>query len=385
MKQKLENISQVKSGTNNMLNSKHYVPILKWKRAEQGALKGLSEKSKKYTTPLIQFVMPKYESHERLDDIVNRFDEQLSEIPEKIIEVWGTKPIFIDVSLLFTTPLKAKSLNMISRKGYKLGGVFIPVIHLDDDQTIKSFAYSLAKDIGSGVCLRLVCSDFSDLNKLNKSISELLSPSGLRDKDIDILVDIKETEKNGDKYVKYLKLSQNISNLSKWRTFIFASGAFPEDLSECKLDEENLILRTEWKSWKEYAVNKELQRRPAFADYTIQHPIYKEATQFFHPTTSIKYTLKESWLIMKGKRQKFDKYLASAAELVKHKKFYYGANFSSGDKYIAEKAKHFDKYIRAKNEGKDIKGTGSTETWLRAGINHHLTLVANQIANLPSK
>ena len=378
MSQKLETISQVKNGINNMFNSKHYVPILKWKRAEQGALKDLSEEHKKYITPLIQFVMPKpkYGSHEDLNDIVNRFEEQLSEIPKKILEVCDTEPIFIDVSLLFTTPLKAKSLSIISREGYKLGGVFVPVIHLDDDPAIKDAAYSLAKENGSGVCLRLICSDFSDPNKLNKTIAKLLSSSGLKEKDIDLLVDIKETEKNGDKYTEYLKLSQSILNLSKWRTFVFASGAFPKDLSECKLDEENLIPRIDWKSWKEYTVSKKLQRNPAFADYTIQYPIYKEITQFFPPTTSIKYTLKDHWLIMKGQKQKFDKYLASAALLVKDKRFY-GKDFSYGDKYISEKAKHFDAYIK----NPSIKGTGSTETWLRAGINHHLTLVASQIAS----
>ena len=377
MKRELENISQLRSGTNNMFNSRHYIPILKWKRAEQGALEALSEEHKKYTTPLIQFVMPRYESYEHLDDIVNKFEKQLSKIPEKIVAVWGTDPIFVDISLLFTTPLKAKSLTVISREGCKLGGVFVPVIHLGDDQVIKNLAYSLAKDNRSGVCLRLIYSDFSDLNKLNENVAELLSSSGLKQKNIDLLVDIKETGGNGDKYAKYLKLSQSIANLLRWRTFIFASGAFPEDLSECKLDEENLIPRTDWKSWKKRVASKELQRKPAFADYTIQHPIYKEATQFFPPTTSIKYTLKEDWLIMKGQKQKFDKYLASAALLVKDTRFY-GEDFSYGDEYISEKAKHFDAYIK----NPSIKGMGSTETWLRAGINHHLTLVAHQIANL---
>ncbi len=361
-----------------MFSLKHYTPILKWKRAEQGALKALAEKYKRYTVPLVQFVMPKYESHEQLDDIVKKFEDKLSEIPKKIIEVWGTNPIFIDVSLLFTTQLKAKSLRIISGEDYKLGGVFIPVIHLGDDQIIKTVAYSLAKNNGRGMCLRLICSDFFDLNRLNKDIIELVSSSGMKEKDIDLLVDIKGTEKNESKYAKYMNLSQSIPSLLKWRTFIFASGAFPEDLSECKLDEENLIPRIDWQSWKKYTADKELQRKPMFADYTIQHPIYKEITQFFHPTTSIKYTLKEDWLIMKGQKQKFDKYLASAALLVKDKRFC-GEDFSYGDEYISEKAKHFEVYIK----NPPIKGTGSTETWLRAGINHHLTLVAHQIANLP--
>jgi len=382
MQQGLENISLMKSGINNMFDSKHYIPILKWKRAEQGALKALRGDQKKYITPLIQFVMPKYKPSEKLEleNVVARFKEQASQIPEKIIEVWGITHVFIDVSLLFTTSLKAESIKNISLGGHKLRGVFIPVIHLNDDQEIKDAACSAAKETKSGICLRLICSDFSDSDstKLNQDINNLLSSNKLMEKDVDLLVDIKETEDyNGNKYIKYLDLSQSISNLTKWRTFIFASGSFPEDLSQCKIDEENLIPRIDWKSWKEQINSKKIQRKPSFADYTIQHPIYKEISQFFHPTSSIKYTLGDDWLIMKGQRQKFDKYLASAALLVEDKR-YYGKNFSDGDKYIAEKAKHFAVYVKKPS----VKGTGSTETWLRAGINHHLVLAAHQVANL---
>ena len=179
------------------------------------------------------------------------------------------------------------------------------------------------------------------------------------------------------KYAKYFNMIQRVPNLTKWRTFIFASGSFPENLSECKVDEENLIQRVDWKSWKE-CIGKKLQRKPTFSDYTIQHPVYKEASQFYHPTASIKYTLNNEWLIMKGQKQRFEQYLAHAADLVKDKR-YYGENYSNGDKYIAEKAKHFSVY--AKNPA--IKGTGSTETWLKAGISHHLVLVAHQVSNLP--
>jgi len=81
---------------------------------------------------------------------------------------------------------------------------------------------------------------------------------------------------------------------------------------------------------------------------------------------------------MKGKKHRYELYLASAAELVKDKRFY-GEKFCDGDKYIAERAKHFYAYI--KNPA--IKGTGTPETWLKAGINHHLSLVAHQVSILP--
>src|SRR3990172_11257549 len=153
MKLKSENISIIKSGANNMLfNSKHYVPILKWKRAEQGALKSLAEEYKQFITPVIQLVMPKYKPQDKLEDVVKKFWEQAPQIREMLIDVWGRDPIFVDVSLLFTTSLKVKSLNTILREGHKCDGFFIPVIHLNDDQEIKKTAYSLAKENKSGIC-----------------------------------------------------------------------------------------------------------------------------------------------------------------------------------------------------------------------------------------
>ena len=377
MQQRSENIFLMKSGKNNMFDLRHYIPILKWKRAEEVALKALGEDQKKYITPLIQFVMPKNKAGETIENVVTEFEKKLPQLPKKLIESWGINSVFIDVSLLYTPSLKAKSIKNILLGDYNLGGIFIPVIYLDDDQEIKDAACSAAKKAKSGICLRLICPNFSDLTKLNQDIDNLFSSYRLMEKDVDLLVDIKETEDDSSKYIKYLDLSQNISNLTKWRTFIFASGSFPKNLSKCRIDEENLIPRIEWKSWKEQINCKKIKRKPSFADYTIQHPIYEEVTQFYHPTSSIKYTLEDDWLIMKGQRQKYEDYLANANLLVKEKR-YYGENFSFGDEYIAEKAKHFAVYIKKPS----IKGTGSTETWLRAGINHHLVLAAHQVANL---
>jgi len=378
-----------------MFNSKHYVPILKWKRAELGALKMLEKKRKKYVTPLIQLVMPsvslyreegkkriRKSQEEMFSEIVVKFKEnRINKIPEEITQSWGVEPMFLDVSLLHqaenSTKLKIDSMNKIVLAGVKLGTRMIPVIHLDDDQLLRETACSLAKKNNSGLCLRLVCPDFLNLAEMNHKIMHFLKSNKLNEGDVDVIVDIKEIGKNDQVYEKYFDLSQEITNLKKYRTFIFASGAFPEDLSECKIDEENPISRLDWINWKNKVNNNGLTRKPTFSDYTIQHPVYRESVQFFPPTTSIKYSLSNEWLIMKGKKQKFDKYLANAALLVDDDRFY-GDSFSDGDRYIAEKAKHFEKYIR----NPSIKGTGSTETWLRAGINHHLALVANQVANL---
>lgn len=361
-----------------MFTSKHYIPILKWKRAEQTALKLLEKKHRKTITPLIQVVMPKQTPIDTLESITSRFKSKVSDIPKTVCAVWGNEPIFLDVSLVFTTKLRTESLLSIARLGQRLGGRIIPVIYLSDDYPLKEAALAVAKENNSGLCLRLTCSDLDQIEKSGKDISELLSRHSLNESQIDLIVDVKEVETGDGKYEKYFELAQRLPNLLKWRTFTYAAGSFPENLSKCNFDEENIIPRVEWKSWKENTQNKRLKRRPSFGDYTIQYPIYKESTQFYHPTTSIKYALDEAWLILKGKKKQFDLYLANAQLLARDIR-YCGQEFSFGDKYIADKGEHFSVYI--KNPG--IKGTGSTENWIMAGINHHLALAAYQISNLP--
>jgi len=365
-----------------MFNSKHYVPILKWKRAEQSALEILKIEDKKLMTPLIQFVMPKLTTKESLgktDDekfkqIILKFQEKIKKIPEEIIEAWGLTPIFVDVSLLYTTELKVEIFENLVLKEKETGIFLIPVLHLSDNLKI----IKTVENHKHGLCLRLVCADLDDLNELDKKIKSFFTSIRLSEKDIDLLVDIKDIGENSDKFFKYMNLSKGIPNLLKWRTFTFASGAFHEDLSKCKRDEENHIQRFDWINWIHQIQDKSFPRKPSFSDYAIQYPIYKESTQFFAPTTSIKYTLENDWFILKGEKQKFELYLANAKLLVEDSRFY-GENFSNGDKFIFERANHYEKYIKDPT----TKGTGSTENWLTAGINHHLTLVVNQISNLP--
>ncbi len=359
-----------------MFSHKHYIPILKWKRAEQNALKTLSEKHKELLTPLVQFVMPRTEKEEQLEEVISRFNNQLIDIPNRVLDVWGRTPIFVDVSLLYSTGLKEKTLATIPTMGRELGCIFIPVIYLSDDIGIKKSAIRSAKLTGNGLCLRLVCSDFSDMSFINQEMINLLS-SGLREESIDLLVDVKETEDRGQKANLYFNYSQSLPRLSRWRTYIFSSGAFPENLTKYKVDEENLIPRIDWQTWKACVAEKGLKRKPAFSDYTIRYAIYKEHLQFYHPTTSIKYALENEWLIMKGKVQDFSMYLANAKLLSEDIRFY-GKAFSSGDEYISNKAAHYNSYIR----NKKIGGTGSNETWICAGINHHLAVVESQVANL---
>lgn len=378
-----------------MYNSKHYIPILKWKRAEYRALKDLQEKDKEKITPFIELVLPtvspykdkkkkiKKSQEEMLREMVIDFKEKRTiEIPKEILESWGKRPLFVDFTLLYDlqspTQLKIESLNKILSIGADLGLRIIPVLNLNDDSELKKAVSLSCRKYGQGICLRITPPDFSgseNLEILNNKIQFFLSSLDLQEKNVDLLVDVKE---KSHQYSKYINATQNTEKIMNWRNFIFASGAFPENLNKCKLDEPTHLPRLDWQNWLQHTEDKKLKRNPIFADYAIRNPIFKESLQYFSSTTSIKYAFKNDWIIMKGKKLDFPLYLANAKLLVEDSKYFYGESFSSGDKYIAQKAKHYYEYIKKPS----IKGTGRSEDWIAAGISHHMALVISQIANL---
>lgn len=390
-----------------MTTPNHYVPILKWKRAEQSALQALEDKEKNVITPLIEVVMPtvslyrnvgKKEERKRIAktqeeisaEILQKFKEKrVKEIPDEILQSWGTRPIFLDFTLLYNgVQLKTDSLNQIVAAGTDKGLKVIPVFNLNDDQKIKETISENYKKYNQGICLRITPSDLTDTKTLNKKIETLLKDFNLSRKNIDLLIDIKEIKENGGQYIQFMNAGQRIDNLSEWRNFIFASGAFPENLSECKLDEPTSLPRLDWQNWSRHIKEKKLPRSPIFADYTIRNPIFNEALQYFTPTPSIKYTLDNDWLILKGKMSHHEHYLANAKLLVEDMTgTFRGEKFSWGDKNIADKARYYHQYVKDVKTGKiqdgKAKGAGGNKDWIAWGINHHVIVVLNQIANLP--
>jgi hypothetical protein len=273
-----------------MFGPKHYVPILKWKPAEQKALQELSAEEKKWITPLIQPVMPQPKApkkgqqmksrEEQLEEVITDFKTKGSKIAEEIITAWGTLPIFVDLSLVYTPSLRVEVLTQILALGNEHGAFLIPVINLSSDAALIKSVSDLSKQHKHGLCLRLVRADLSDTEKLSQQIKDLLVTNGLSTENTDLLLDLNVTDEHDHEYHNLLNASQMIPHLTEWRTLTIACGAFPEDLTKCVLG-ENYIPRSDWKNWLEALQSIQLIRIPSFADYTIQHPIHKESSQFF--------------------------------------------------------------------------------------------------------
>lgn len=375
-----------------MFDSNHYIPVLRWKAAEKEALHLMSPESRKDVTPLIELMMPRPELYkgatkkerdekkeektpnELWEESIALFNKTLPKLPEDISKCWGDTPIFVDVRFVDAS-IRAKALDdlMILGKEHNLFLVpvvnMIPVIDLESDKQTREVAVKYAKEGGRGLCLRLLRSNLRK-ETIADELMNFLKVSGLTETQVDLIADIGVAD---GEYAIFTDSLQSIPNLAAWRTFSVISGAFPPDLSEFKVPDVYRIDRVDWRNWINPASFEKLSRKPAFGDYTIQSPVYKEPSRISFPSASIRYTADDQWVIMRGQGgpgREANQYLANAKLLTEESEFD-GPAFSYGDGYIAEKAVDLAS-----------KKTGSPTTWLVAGVNRHLMKVASQIAIL---
>lgn len=354
-----------------MFNHKHYVPILKCRKAELSALRLLPREDKQNITPLIE-LSPNLLVFKRRKNLANR--DLFLEVAKQIVINWGQSPVFIAFDLiesLFPSPKGKHPISFLAESARIIRLPIIPVTYLRHSLNYGRALEIIVPTDKRGICIRLLQDDLRNPS-LGKELKHLMAKLRLTPKQVDILVDLKLIDNSS---MKISEICNRIPSLASWRTFTVAGGAFPVDLSSIKKNSQYELSRDDWLYWfKQLKEGPVLPRRPTFSDYTIQHPIYIEPrTDRPNPSASIRYTSDICWVIMRGQAlygeggPGHDQYWANARLLSKRKEFC-GAGFSKGDEYIYE-------------IGQQTKKKGSPQTWLRAGINHHITFVIRQLAS----
>lgn len=359
----------------NKFGSTHYVPILRWKLAEKTALAQLYEHDSIYLTPLVKLVPENFihkDSKGRIttlsiDEVINRVVGQLS-------RYWGERPFFIDLWLLSSDILNQGSnhfLAMLGQYARILRLSLIPVTGIARDDTYQSAVRTVLGIHNQGACLRLTPEDIKSPT-LAEDINTLLTYLKLSPELVDLIVDFQIIDRSAPTFNTLCRL---IPNINRWRNFIVASGAFPEDLSGFKKNDIYRLDRTDWISWKNQATAApSIPRIPIYSDYTIQHALYLKRKEGLHYSASIRYTAEDYWIIMRGEDvfnrdgPGFAQWPAQAILLCDLPE-YCEETFSEGDKYIRQMSLQH-------------KQPGNIVTWLRAGFNHHMTFVVRQLANL---
>jgi hypothetical protein len=154
---------------------------------------------------------------------------------------------------------------------------------------------------------------------------------------------------------------------------VIVGTSFPSSMGEVKRG-LSIIPRHEWVLYTELTklLTKQKLRIPIFGDYIINHPNLLQADmRIVKPAASIRYTINNSWLIIKGLNVRDNgtkQYKDHCKDLIKSG-YFYGNAFSVGDSYIFDCSK-----------GK--KKTGNLTTWRWVGTNHHIEAVVRDVSNL---
>ncbi len=364
-----------------MFGYKHYVPILKGKMGEFRALSHLSTGTKVNLTPFLD--IPRSENESESD-----FDDHLDKKIEYIRRFWGKDHLFVD---FFDIDLKRRTSSGRHFVRFFFDGLrahniqAIPVTALDrDDNYNTSIAQTIDMD-KRGVAVRLQRHDIEDPKSTNQALDELLVDLQTRKNDVHLFLDLREISQGG--------LSQDVTDvidflikspdLNAWKTLVLSASGFPPHMGGVKKNSYELIPRTELTLWERVLAEskaKKLNRLPAFSDYGVCHPNLLDFDPTMNPSANIRYTLFRDWLIVKGgglkqrvngrKTYNYSQFYTLAHSL-RLNKSYYGKAFSYGDLYVY-------------NCKVGSQGPGNLPKWREVGTNHHLTLVAQQIANRPA-
>jgi hypothetical protein len=344
---------------------KHYVPILKGKRAEFPALGALE--STGGLTPLIEAVPT----------------AGITEIPRRMSTHWPTgSEYFIDFVFLddpdddgeadSTYPLIVCFADVAAR-----GQIAVPVTGLSRSPAYQSAVSQIAANQKKGIAIRLIVDDFEDdADDLEDTLGTLLTYCHVTTAEVDLLVDLGSVaaSSTGEVAQRHRSNIDLVPWLNDWRTLTVVAGAFPLGMATLTRDEWNDRGRHDWRGWRSLVTGKHQPKRlPSFGDYAIAHPNLPP-TGRATILAQLRYTIENSWLIWKGwnvftHADGFEQFHAICADLVGSGNFL-GADFSSGDAEISEKAA-------------TSGSPGNAESWRRIGTNHHLEMVLDQIANLP--
>lgn len=347
-----------------MFDHQHYVPVMRMKPAELRALRNLEPTLRAVTTPILECpprVLRACDTPAKLQKRVDRFVAHLVG--------WTGRSLFVDFNML--PPSSAPHALEAFAASVALAGIRpILVVSLKggSHSTYARSVQAVLDRHGSAICLRVSPEELK-LSGVDELIQKCLKSYGASPASSDLVVDRGGVDSQS---LKYEDFAHFIPLLASWRTLTCLGGSFPEDLSRLVPGSINRLRRFEWQQWR--LLQSWPGRRPAFGDYAIQHVLFKEPVAVPNYSASIRYTTENEFLVLRGEGvlneggPGFDQHNGWAKLLIGMSE-YFGATFSAGDRYVAERAANW-------------KSSGNAQTWLQAGLSHHVTATALQVVGL---
>jgi hypothetical protein len=355
-----------------------YVPVLRWKAAEQNAFARLSPAIRREICPLIEICPPGFPTGSS-DEV--RTCGRLRTTALSIVDTCRGHQVFVDLKHLEKYRPNLRCSGGIQPLEYLFKcienerllfpdqlPICIPVTGVQRSRAYQQASISIARSVHR-LCVRLSRQEIQE-KKLADSLFSLLDGAKLHAQEVDVIVDfgILPRSKTPLRF-----LETNLPLINQWRTLTFIAGTFPLDLQGFKPVGRHTHPREEWHYFVEHILqDSAFSERALYGDYTVQHPEYREPPSNCNPSASIRYSTSDSVIVMKGESLKKKdgpgsrQWPAQARVLSSFTNEFFGPKHCSGCDYIAS---------MASGGG----GTGDCTTWLTAAINHSMSLAVQQV------
>lgn len=222
----------------------HYVPVLRLKGAEKGALRYLVPEVRARTTPLLELVSTKNNSPRKIAYDVRRS--------------WGPAPFFLD-DMNYPESTDGNALVRFISAMRSHGLQSIPVTGLNRASEHQNSVAGIIATDGRGACFRL---NLKDLREpfLTADLNDLLIRLRLSPGQVDVIVDYEVLPVFS---LLYTELCQRLPYLGQWRTLTVVGGAFCQDLTEYEKNGQYTRPRDDWYFWQSQVTVK-LPRTPTY-------------------------------------------------------------------------------------------------------------------------
>lgn len=358
-----------------ILTDEHYVPSLRWRMSEHQALMRLKPLVKDQITPLI--CLPDIEfdfEYRRPNKTVH---EYILPFPEKFLNKWCNRPAWVTLSEKIATDRLDDGTHCFDYIFDTLrphGARAIPAIPLTTDaETFAAASRAIAQDRqGVGIILRL--EDLMSLGIMDR-LDELTASMGLTLSETDLFIDLRAP--NFKPYTAFAKALiaalTAMGDMSLFRNLVLISTAIPRTFSDIANGTDQ-ILRHDWLFYNTLRASLPSgMRHPVYGDYTIVHLDFVALDmRMIRPTGKMIYTMAEAWGTRKGSAFRGNEVQmhGHCQAIIGNPSFaFQGPDYSYGDNFIDKCAKH-------------EVGASNLTRWKEVGINHHITMVVNDLATL---
>lgn len=343
-----------------------YFPILKAKKGELNALKGLRDDVKNTITPILQLTKPTQKKNKPLRVIDKKF---IIEAANKIKSGSNGIPFIIDTTLVsLNEELEKQLIANLAFPDLFTSPDFYLLLNIDKPASIYQACLSLGY-YPKKICLKVNRNNINDENIYHR-LQLIIESISYSESDIILLLDLEVVNGEDFKLLDSLCLFfERVKSYFNFDSIVFGSGAFPDFLEGVTPWQYKYYLRQDWRLYK-----KIIEAVPgiSYGDYAINTAATSDGPSFRGPS-SIRYTIDDQFLVVKGANpdpleadELSKEQLKRLSKLIVDSEYYKGADYSWGDKHI----------FNCAQPGLRIK-LGDPTAWRTVGTSHHIVHVAD--------